>query len=609
VVGERRADFHCLETFLASPPFAGKTGEDLVLALYDYLTSTLEGTYHFWPPGETEGNPRLRRAVADPVKLLNVYGYAICGQTAQSMCAIYQAAGLPARVFGAPGHVLCEVYYDDRWHVLDVDMWTWFRTPEGHLAGAGELAERPRELILENTNRSDPCSLPDRPLKSYAEMYEKLETRDGEPVNIWPQWSVAAHTMDFRLRPGETLVRSQEHHGRFHMPQSWKESITRHKGEWHEHPRERYEPFRSFGNGRWTYQPTLSADAADFAAGLWEPSDLRQTAAGLEGPGAAVFRMQSPYPFCGVPDWSGEKITSADGVWLSLAGEGDVRTLVTDAEGKWNEVFCGDGEFDRTEDITPLLTARYGCLLKVELRDGSRLRALRFDGYVMTAPMSLPRLAEGDNRMELRCGDKHGLCTTPWKHAVDFRGDADTAAQFESCENAGVEQYVEGWNQLCPGPDGPARLILRLDAPHGRPLAWAYVHLGVREGPADEARRHASLEWSADGKDWALFFEGEVSNSRQKWDAAVNGEATFPNPLDELWLRITSETPVTAVETVGHILEPDTVDAALEVVHSWTEGAGRRTFRAPRGETEYVICCGPDPSGHTIEMSVPSQPA
>lgn len=429
VVGSQRPDCYSIESFLDSPQFAGKQGEELVLALYDYLTSPLDGLYHFWPPDETAGDPRLRRAVSDPVKLLNAYGWAICGQSAALVYSLYRAAGLRARQIGLPGHVLTEVWYDGRWHVLDTDMRTWFRTSDGHIASAYELAQNPEELIRNNPNKSDPCDLPDRPLKSYAEMYAKCETTGGRVKNVLPPWRISAHTMDFRLRPGETLVRSQEHEGRFHMPQAWKESIQRFKSEWHGVPRERFEPWRTFGNGRWIYEPRLAAEFADFDEGLFEPSELRQDSRGLLGPGSATFRILSPYPFCGLPDWGADSITHRDGVWLSLAGEGRVTVEVTDTEGKWTSIAVLTGAFDGRTDITGLMSSRYECLIRVGLDDGSRLDRMRFEGYILTAPAAIPRLAEGDNHLELGAGDKHGCCTLPWLHRVDFRATADLPSQ------------------------------------------------------------------------------------------------------------------------------------------------------------------------------------
>lgn len=193
VVSETRPDYYSLETLLAASRFRGRQGEALALALYDYFTSTVDGTWHGWPANEREGEPVGWGDVSDPVKLLNAYGWMICGQCAEMLQGLYHSAGLPSRIRGLPGHNVCEVFYDGNWHVLDVDMWTWFRATGGHLAGVDELGRDSRALILENSRRSDPCDLPDRDLRDYAKMYEKAGTK----ASIFPFWATRAHTMDY----------------------------------------------------------------------------------------------------------------------------------------------------------------------------------------------------------------------------------------------------------------------------------------------------------------------------------------------------------------------------------------------------------------------------
>jgi len=637
VVGRERPDFHCLESILASPQFAGRSGEELVLAIYDYFTSRVDGTYHFWPAGETEGNPRVRRSVSDPIKLLNAYGWAICGQCAQMLQGLYTAAGLEARLVGLPGHVVCEVRYDGAWHVLDVDMWTWFRTPAGHIASAAELAERPEELILRNPNRSDPCDLPDRSLDDYAKMYAKAKTVGDRVEGVSPPWAIRAHSMDFRLRPGETLIRSQDNEGRFHMPQDWLQSKEKYKREWKGYPRERYEPFRTFGNGRWIYRPDLTAGSGDFRAGLWEASDLSQDASGLVGPGGATWRIASPYPFCGVPDWGAapgsaggtadepERVRYADGVWLELAGRGPARAELTDPEGKWAKVLAADGDFDERIDVTPLLSSRYECLIRLALGAGARLARFGFDGYLATAPMSIPRLVAGENPMELRWGDKYGLCTEVCSEVVDFREGADLPGRWRSAENVEIRPYVDGWSMIAPARDGPVSVVFRFEAPAGRGFAWAYVHAGVREGPADRPKGRAKLEWTDASEDrpenWREVAAIEISNTPKQWDCSLDGEVRFPaapGAADRaeghaVLVRVTSETPITGLEFHGHLAcgQAQQGDLAasggrLRVVHRWREGDRQRSFEAPPGALEYTITCGENPGGHTIEMHVPS---
>ena len=603
VVGANRADFYNLETLLNSPQFKGKQREELALAIYNYFTSAVDGTYHFWPEDERAGTPQIRTSLFDSAKLLNAYGWMICGQCAAFLFALYRAAGLPTRVYGVPGHSLCEVYFDGRWHHLDVDMWTWFRTPDGHIASAVELARNAHALIVENRNKSKPCNLPDRTLEDYAKMYATTELAGDEVHGIAPPWSTRAHTMDFQLRPGETLIRSQANQGRFHMPQEWLKSMRQYNKEWRGHPRERYEPFRTFGNGRWIYEPKLCAPARDVEAGAWERSGLTQDAAGLLGEGSVSFRIQSPYPFCARPDWSGEKVTYADGVWLHAAGAGKIDVEVTGPEGKWAGVLSKSGNIDERVDISALLEARYECLVRIALAPGARLKRFRFEGFIMTAPVSLPRLVEGENPMELRCNDKHGLRTVPWRHIVDFRGSADLRSQLANLENAELKPYASTWQQIVPASSAqPLQATVRLAAPKGRTFAWVYALATIREAPPLMANPEAVLEWSADGKMWKPVSKIQVTSTRVQWDCSLDGEV-MTDAATEVFLRVTTNTGVSALEFNGHINAPhQNGDSALTVTHRWEEDGGARSFEALRGAMKYTVVCGRNPRQHTIEM-------
>jgi len=632
VVGTERADFSSLRALLDSPPYAEKSGEALILAIYDDFTSTVDGTYHFWPMDERSGSPRLRRSLYEPLKMLNAYGFMVCGQCSTLLYALYREAGFVTRQIGVPGHSLCEVFYEGRWHILDVDMWTWFRAPEGHIASAYELATDASKLIAENNNRSQPCNLPDRKLEDYARMYADTQTVDGHVQDIWPHWSSRAHTMDFYLRPGESMSRSQTQNGRFHMPQEWKTLLDRYKSEWRfGMPHERYEPFRTFGNGTWTYAPNLCARYHDFVRGVWEHSGVTQTDGGLEcifpsplrgkgpraakpnegvrgspgpGPGTATFRVLSPYPFCGRPDWSGDRVISRDGVWLEFISRGDVRAEVTDAEGAWQPVDASSG----SADITALLDGRYECLLRFTLEPGARLERFKFHGYTMTAPGSIPRLVQGSNAMQVRCLDSMHLRTEPWSQILDFRASADLRAQV-AITNGKPETYVEGWQMISPDGGRPVQVVAKFSAPVARKFSWIYALASVREGQHIAPPKRASLEWSPDGGRWQPLGAIAIPNTPLQWDGSLDGSAVWETPRAEVFIRLSSETAISGLEFYGHLDIGDPHKGELRVRHRWTERGEPREFAAPPGASAYDVICGADPRDHTIKLRVDSLPA
>lgn len=613
VVSATRADFYSIETLLASPPFAGKQGESLVLAIYNYFTSQVDGTYHFWSPEENLGEPRLRGQVYDPVKYWNVYGWMLCGNHAVMLQTIYAAAGFRARQIGLPGHNVCEVYYEGDWHFLDVDMWTWFRNPEGQIASSYELAKHPAALIVGNSFKSSPCNLPDRNLNDYAAMFAAAPVVDAEAriKGVWPPTTARRHSMDFQLRPGETLIRSQVAGGRFPFPSSWKPLLASAAPEWKGCPSERFAPFRTYGNGRWVYAPNLGSAYADFDLGTWARNGLQQDEAGVIGVGEATLRIQSPYPFCGIPDFSGDRIRHHEGVWLEIAGAGPAMFEVSTVEGAWDPVFvaAGSGGFRQRLDVTQRLAERYDCLIRFTLGEQARLNTLVFDGTLLTAPISLPRLVDGANRMEIRCLDKHHLCTVPWTQIVDFRAAADLACQAVSIENGLAQPAVRGWQKLAPRDAAhPVRAVFRMEAPGARKYAWFWVLAKVDEPPAGQQPKNAFLEWSADGKVWLPFAGQHLAGSDLQWDLPLDGEVLLaPDNAAPVWLRLTSDTAIVGLEFYGHLEAGKAQSSVLQITHRWTEEGKSKQFRAPPGLSAYEFTCGANPTGHTIEMSLPSK--
>jgi len=225
----------------------------------------------------------------------------------------------------------------------------------------------------------------------------------------------------------------------------------------------------------------------------------------------------------------------------------------------------------------------------------------------MTAPISLPRLAEGENRMELKFGDKYGLCTVPWQEVVDFRQGADLPRRWAEAANAQAMSGASGWQKIAPAEQGkPVQVTFRFDAPWGRKFAWAYVVAMVLEGPPNEPAGNATLEWSPDGQEWQLLTERAIANTDAQWDMTIDGEFRVEQGAETVWIRLTSDTGICGVEFYGHLCEQKRDSHPLEITHSWKQGDGEGRFNAPAGATTYTIECGKAAHSHTIEMHVPS---
>ena len=487
-------------------------------------------------------------------------------------------------------------------------MWTWFRTPRGHIASAYELACDPQGLILNNTNRSNPCNLPDRNLKDYAGMYATVKTTNDHVAEIWPPWETHAHTMDFALRPGETLIRSQRNEGRFPFPQSWKAATREFAHEWTGQPRERYAPFRTFGNGRWIYEPKLSSNFADFAAGVESRRGITQDDAGLHGAGQCVFSFQSPYPFVGIPDPSGAIVRHHDGAWLSLRAQGDVKVEITDPLGQWIPIPVSATGAVETVDITDHLAARYYVKVRLSLGPGATISSFKFDAYLMTAPMSIPRLVEGNNPMVLKLKDAFGLATIQMEILPDFRKTAAIPIDRQAVDvkNALIRPGPEGWQVIAPKDNAPVQTTFRFDAPANDRFAWFYILGTVAEGPVKEPPKHAVLEWSPDGTTFQALQRLDISNTPLQWDCSIAATHRPPSPAPTVYIRLTSDTAIGGLEFDGHLDREAAHSVRPAITHRWMESGVEKRFTAPANVDRYSVPCGPAPTGHVIEMSVPS---
>ncbi len=610
VVGTNRADFTDIESFLKFKKFTGKKDEELILAIYDYLTSTVDGTYHWWDIEESKGEPTMKGRVLDPVKLFNVYGFMICGQMATVLYRIYTTAGYKARQFGAPGHSISEVFYDDSWHFLDMDMWTWFKNKNNKIASAYELSRNSFELIVENKNKSNPCNLPDRTLKGYAEMFHELgqNTKGNDIDSVWPDFSIQSHTMDFHLRPGESMMRSTEALGRYHLPNRFIPMINRSslQKEWKGYPSERYAPFRTYGNGFWVYEPNLSSEYQDYQVGVWETNRISANKLGLAGEGYSIFRILSPYVFCGKPKLENGIITASEGIHITLKGKGKVDLEITNAENEWIKIMEFTGDFDEKIDITELFDGRYNAFIKITQSINSLVEKFKFEGYIQTAPLAIPRLEKGNNQFVVLEKDRFGQKTLPFHMPVDFRENKGLGNKILNCVNGVVQVERPGWLAIFKQePKSPVQVTFRFDLPLNKKMAWCYIHTSIKETKWGSEKGFAKIESSEDGVQWQEVCRREIAQTKLYWDCSLESYLQFKKPIDSIYFRITSDTNISGFHCFGHILENEHA-GRLQITHNWKENTENFSFTAPENDKNYSFNCSETPSKHSITMSVAS---
>lgn len=356
VVNDKRKWF-TIDEMMAEIVTPEMTDREKALAIWQFLVAN---RYHDQP---AHNDIELH----DPVRYLNVYGYGFCDDSATNLMVLAERAGLKGRVWGLDGHVVPEVFFDGGWHVLDPDGEIYYLEDDGHtIAGVETLQKRP-DLI-----RKYPS-----PYYTRTELVVGLyTTMENNRVSDWyKDNSETTHTMDFVLRPGESLLRGYDHWGHYFSSRYLREP-------------------KKYGNGRFVFEPVWKADV--YQKGVTSVVGLQAKQMGPDwvlvsddGAGELVYRFESPYPYL-----DGRLVVEGDGkmgVSFSEDGEEWVPVWRSKKEGEMGEVTVPLGVYFRNGYGRPMYA------YAVKLRVDGTLHRLRFESDVQVAPMSLPILEMGEN--------------------------------------------------------------------------------------------------------------------------------------------------------------------------------------------------------------------
>ncbi|MER3417421.1 MAG: hypothetical protein C4346_01970 [Chloroflexota bacterium] len=381
VTTDKTVDTSSLES-IARDVFAlsgAKTNDEKAIALYQWLHHTI--FHHAYP---TEPRPQS----VGPLKIINVYGYGLCGSQHTVLKALYETAGWKCRYVGWPGHTTIEVFYDDRWHYLDVFLKCYFwDKKKQYIVGQEEIAAD-GTLVLDavREGRAAPnhlcCGDSEKGIVDGVRRLRVIGDQKGWGSCTWRDVdysptltlpSGAALRLEWRGFPDGYATKKPAVHTCGNKDYV-KDSVLG--------PRlEHYGP-RSYSSGTIRYAPRF-----DKAADL---SDIELTNARAErgqlvatAQASAVFRLVLPYP-----------LVSAR---VTVTGSKDRKQVLVsvDRGATWKPA--------SGESITELVRQRYAVWIKVEFT--GTLTRFELTGVVQHNRDALPYLVPGENRITVTTAD------------------------------------------------------------------------------------------------------------------------------------------------------------------------------------------------------------
>jgi hypothetical protein len=343
-----RNNFRSMDEIIASATTPEMSLKDKAQAVW---WQHIRQRFHF-PAG---GNQGQGGETHDPVKVYTIYGSNTCGEDSMMMAGLWKRMGMKAAPCRLPTHCVSQVFYDDRWHVLDGDMHSMFLLRDNEtIAGEQDLV-RDHDLI----RRSHTQGIMNHANRGADEWLSAIYVYEGEPKGDRGCWE---STSTMTLRPREAITWRWGHAA----PMKYRGASP------HQAP-------PMVCNGLWEYRPDFSKDAwkkgADRVDGVRLDGGALAAEAGKTG--TIVWTMKSPYVYVG-----GKIEAEGAGATWALSWDGKAWT---DVGPDLDAHFKGD------------LPPRYQYQLRCQLPAGATLRGLRIVNDLQMAALGMPAMQVGAN--------------------------------------------------------------------------------------------------------------------------------------------------------------------------------------------------------------------
>jgi len=377
IIANDRANWGTFDDLLAE--FTRGASDDQEKALFIWQTAR-DNRYHCSPLfADNEFH--------DPVKLFNSYGLNLCDDMGYCGCALFKYAGLgkpkysiDPKVRELHGHVQAEAVVDHRHQFLDIDESVFHLDRENEALVSGDECARDHDLVRREVHYG-----PVFPGWQASESNAALFGADDRAGFL----ALRGHEMRYSLRPRERVVFRWDNVGKWACQSQ----------EWNRRP-------PVFGNSKFIYTPRLTAE--HYREGLADEQGVVPAAAPDAGLAAAstdaelVYAVDIPWAICGGTlraEFHGRD--AKDRFALDVSLDDKARTCVWEGAGPGKVVAAVPIDEALQPHVSPA-KYHYAVIVRLASADGRQdavLKSLEIETDVMAAPLSLPRLRRGENRL------------------------------------------------------------------------------------------------------------------------------------------------------------------------------------------------------------------
>ncbi|HYE06174.1 MAG TPA: hypothetical protein VEL07_11735 [Planctomycetota bacterium] len=631
-------------------PSTGDPVKDTILRLYYWR---LEHYYHRMSPEEYNlpgvvPNPANNNPLMIDYDCLSQqfsYGWGLCGTNHATIRPILEAANLPTRRRGINGDTTHEVYANGRWVMMNTDsasVISMSNSTTAEFAGVDDLIAN-KNLMIAN-----PLGLPQYAFGSQVSGAQGTHSQDwyyyydtGFDLSVAAASRMyaegyQARPISYVLKRGETFTRFADRDG---LPthlgapgayrwwgyvgaggpfRDWSYVGTATAPALNPPPTSRALANTRFGNGIFTWTPSLSAGDADDAVVTKDPAIVYATTspqlASSSGTATITLSFFSPYTIAAVPSNGADPALpgATGGAWIVPTAVGSVPFEISVNNGaSWT----GAGTLSGTTplDFTDLVKGRHAYLMRFTVGTASGLDGFTLRTCVGVSAAVFPTLKDGGSVVTYNAGQRGVIEQNPdfssLANADAFKVADSGNATFTPLTASNTFAYRSTNNQ-------PMSLTYRLAAPAGTKLKLIHAAADVGSRNPVPAGAYARLQYSTNGggsfatfADYTPAADNELSHGWVYGSADVSGA-----DVDEVLIRLVTYNGgyTASVRFVRLYGEHGTgTPGQLTIVHGWDDAtAAGRTFThvVPAGtsSTSYTVPTAGAAVSRSVSFSVPA---
>ena len=526
-------------------------------------------------------------ALTDPIRQFNDYGYTMCSTISGNNMAIWGAMGYKARYWDISLHTVCEVFYDDAWHMYDSSLSAIYTRCDGKTiaavdeigadgaceasGGKSEAGHVAKYHCLNSTSKNGFLTGCDT-IRSTAEEYRCFNPSGLKYRYYFNDWDLG-HRYILNVRDNEVYTR---HYRRMDTdsPNKVQQGEKGHTadpayfvpnhGQDPETPNTRY---RIRGNGFRNYKPDLAGDLAKAAyrtknANQVKGGGIEATAAGIIG--EADFKVE------GANVITSMTINAA----FNRKGDEDSSTISISTNNgiTWKDVWKNDKTGENAAQVKLLkeVNGYYEVLVKVQVMGknapaDSQLKSISFDTITQVNSKTQPRLNIGKNTVYVGAGEQTGSIVF-WP---ELQGDRYKPFVVEESNLKTDEKHGGYFGVMKVADDNnPGWLTLCFEAP----TDITRVTMGARiynRNPKGSIEYQYSID---NGQTWTKAWEHKNPASDPVWDLIRYEKIDIPKGNKKVLVKyVLDKFSLYAIRAEANYTPADATFKPMEVTFTWKE--------------------------------------